>query len=108
VPHIKLWLIIVGIGLLTYASRLAFIVLLGRVEVPVVVRHALRFVPPAVLSAIIIVALSRPSGGLDLAFGKARLLAAALAVFVAWRTKNALLTIGLGMLALWILRTLMS
>jgi branched-subunit amino acid transport protein len=95
-------------GLLTYASRLSFMALLGRMEVPVVVRHALRFVPPAVLSAIIVLELFRHAGRLDLAFGKPRLLAGILALFVAWRTKNAWLTIGIGMLALWILRALMS
>ena len=32
-----------------------------------------------------------------------RLLAGVLAVVVAWRTKNVLLTIGVGMAALWVL-----
>jgi len=40
-----LWLIIIGMGLVTYAIRLSPIVLLERVDIPPVIRRALRFVP---------------------------------------------------------------
>jgi branched-subunit amino acid transport protein len=39
--------------------------------------------------------------------GNTRLVAGALAALVAWRTKNVLLTIGVGMAALWILQAAM-
>ena len=97
------WLIILGMGVITYAIRLSLIALLGRVEVPPVVQRGLRFVPPAVLSAIILPDLLRPDGVYDLSFGNVRLLAGILAALVAWRTKNALLTIAAGMAAFWIL-----
>lgn len=100
-----LWLIIIGMGIVTYAIRLSLIVLLGRVEVPPLVQQALRFVPPAVLSAIVFPELLQPGGTLDISFGNARLFAGVLAALVAWRTKNVLLTIGVGMAALWILQT---
>lgn len=100
-----LWLTIIGMGIVTYAIRLSLILLLGRVEVPPVVRQALRLVPPAVLSAIIFPELLRPaSGAFDLSLGNARLLAGVLAALVAWRTKSVLLTIAVGMAALWILQ----
>src|SRR6266536_6034989 len=38
---IALWLILLCIGLLTYATRLSFILLFGKVEVPVFLQHAL-------------------------------------------------------------------
>ncbi len=60
--------------------------------------------PPAVLSAIIFPELLRPGGTFDLSFGNVRLLAGVLAAGVAWRTKNVLLTIGVGMVALWVLQ----
>ena len=97
------WLTILGMGLVTYAIRLSLIALLGRMDVPPLVRRGLRFVPPAVLSAIIFPELLRPSGALDLSLGNVRLLAGILATLVAWRTKNVLLTIAVGMAALWIL-----
>jgi branched-subunit amino acid transport protein len=99
-----LWLIILGMGLVTYGIRLSMIVLLGRVDVPPIVRQALRFVPPAVLSAIIFPELLMPGGQLDLSLGNERLIAGSLAALIAWRTRNVLLTIAAGMAALWILQ----
>jgi branched-subunit amino acid transport protein len=102
---VTVWLVIVGMGLVTFAIRLSLIILLGRVEVPRLVTRALHFVPPAVLSAIIFPELLRPAGQLDLSLGNARLLAGALATVVAWRTKNVLLTIAVGMATLWVLNS---
>jgi branched-subunit amino acid transport protein len=44
----SVWLTIVAAGLLTYATRLSFILLFGKVEMPVWLHQALRYVPPAV------------------------------------------------------------
>lgn len=101
-----IWLTIIGMGLVTYATRVSLILLLGRVEVPPLVRRALRFVAPAVFSALIVPAVLRPGGALDLSVGNVRLFAAVVAALVAWRTKNTLLTILLGMAALWMLQGL--
>jgi branched-subunit amino acid transport protein len=100
----NVWLTILCAGIITFAIRLSLIALMGRVEVPPLVQRALRFVPPAVLSAIIFPELLWRSGQLDVSLGNTRLLAGVLAALVAWRTKNVLLTIGVGMAALWILQ----
>ncbi len=100
----NVWLLLIGMGIVTYAIRLSLIVLIGRVDVPPIIQRALRFVPPAVLTAIIFPELLRPGGTFDLSFGNVRLLAGVLAAGVAWRTKNVLLTIGVGMGALWVLQ----
>ena len=97
------WLIIFCMGAVTYAIRLSLIAAIGRVDVPPLVQRGLRFVPPAVLSAIIFPELLRPGGTFDLSLGNLRLLAGVLAALVAWRTKNVLLTIVVGMAALWVL-----
>ena len=99
-----LWLTLLGMGLITYGIRLSMILLLGRFEISDGVRRALRLVPPAVLSAIIFPELLWPAGSLDISLGNARLLAGIIAAVVAWRTKNALLTISVGMAALWVLQ----
>ncbi len=98
-----LWLIILGMGIVTFGIRLVPIVLLGRIEIPLVVQQALRFVPPAVLTAIVVPELLYHSNQIDLSLANLRLLAGLIAIIVAWRTKNALLTIGVGMIALWVL-----
>jgi branched-subunit amino acid transport protein len=104
---LTLGLIIFSMGVVTYAIRLSLIMLLGRVEIPPLIQRALRFVPPAVLSAIIFPELLRPGGMLNLSPGNPRLLAGALAALLAWRTKNVLVAITIGMLALWILQAVL-
>jgi branched-subunit amino acid transport protein len=100
----NVWLLLICMGLVTYMIRLSMIVLIERVNLPQIIQWALCLVPPAVLSAIIFPELLMPTGKLDLSFENLRLLAGVLAATVAWRTKNALLTIGVGMVALWVLQ----
>ncbi len=102
----NIWLVIIAAGLLTFAMRLSFIYLLGRVEIPETLQRTLRFVPPAVLSALILPELVMPAGRLDLSLGNPRWLAGVVAVLVAWRTRSRLLTILAGMAALLILQFL--
>lgn len=90
-------------GLLTFATRLSFIALLGRFEPPEIVTRALRYVPPAVLSAIIFPEVLLRDGALVTPWANPRLIAGLIAAFVAWRTRNVLLTIAIGMLAFWAL-----
>ena len=96
----NIWLVMLVGGLLTFATRLSFILLLHRIKVPVWFRRGLRFVPVAVLSAIILPELTRPEGTLFLSWRNPQLLAGAVAILVAWRTKNVILTIVAGMAAL--------
>lgn len=98
------WLAIVGMGIITYAIRLTPILLLGRMEINSTLRRALRFVPAAVLSAIILPEMFMPGGQLDVSLGNGRLLAGLLAMGVAWVSKNILWTIAAGMIALWIMQ----
>ena len=98
---VTFWLTMLAMGVVTYATRLSLIVLLDRVAIPKAAQRALRFVPLAVLSAIIFPEILRPNGLLLVSLGNPRLLAGLVAVLVAWRSKNVLLTIGLGMGVFW-------
>ena len=102
----NIWLVMLLGGMITFGMRLSFIYLLGRFEVPETMRRALRFVPPAVLSAIVFPEVLMPSGKLDISLDNHRFLAGVIAVLVAWRTKNTLLTILAGMAALLFLQLL--
>jgi branched-subunit amino acid transport protein len=104
----NIWVLMVLGGLLTYGTRLSFILLVGERQISPTLRQALRFVPPAVLTAIIFPELLMPGGTLDISLGNARLLAGAAAILVAWRTRNTVLTIVVGMLALWALQWLLA
>ena len=96
-----LWLMMVAMGLITFALRVSFIALSGRLAMPPLVKRALRFVPAAVLSAIVVPALVFREDTLDLTLGNEKLLAGALAALVAWATKSIIWTIVAGMVALW-------
>lgn len=102
----NIWLVFLLGGLLTFGMRFSFVYLLGRLEVPETLRRALRFVPSAVLTAIVVPELVVRSGQVDLSLANFRLLAGALAILVAWKTKNTLLTILVGMLTLVLLEFL--
>ncbi len=96
------WLTIIIAGILTYAIRLSFVIFYGKINMPDLVEQTLKFVPPAVLTAIFLPELLLDNGEPFISLGNARLLAGSLAIIVAWRTKNVTYTILIGMLALWI------
>jgi branched-subunit amino acid transport protein len=102
-PRATLWLIIVGGMVVTYATRLSFIALVPFEQMPAWIRRGLRYVPPAVLAALILPAFLQPDGGLNFSLSNHRLLAGAVAILAAWRVKNTWLTIASGMVALWLL-----
>ena len=102
----SLWLVLIAGGILTYATRLSFIFLLGRLEMTDWLKRSLRFVPPAVLSAIFVPELIFQAGKIDISFNNFRLLAGIIAILIAWRTRNTLLTIVFGMAALLALQFL--
>ena len=102
----SIWLIMLAGGLITYAIRLSFIYISGRIETPERIRAGLRFVPPAVLSAIVVPELLLHAGKLDLSLGNERLLAGLAAVAAAVLSRNTLVTIAVGIAVLLLLRLL--
>jgi branched-subunit amino acid transport protein len=99
------WTTILLAGLGTYAMRASFLAVAHRmVHVPPRVHRILRQIPPAALSALVVPAVVRPDGYLDLL--QARVPAAVLAAVVAWRTRNVALTLVVGMGVLWIVGSL--
>jgi branched-subunit amino acid transport protein len=94
-------------GITTYLTRLSMILLFSRWKIPAWLQRALRLVPAAVFSAIIAQEVFAPSGKLNLSLNNARILAAIFASGVAWKTRNVLLTILIGMVTLWVFNWLM-
>jgi branched-subunit amino acid transport protein len=104
----RLWLIIAGMGVVTYGIRLSVLAFVHHSALPVTVREVLRFVTPAVLAAIIVPAVvyAGGSGGFSIGPGNERVPAALAAGAVAWGTKSVWATIAVGMAALWVLQAL--
>ena len=101
-----LWIIAIGMGVVTYGIRLSVLVFVHHSALPGAARDALRYVTPAVLTAIIVPAVLYldGSGEFSPGPGNERVPAALLAVGVAWFTRSVWATIGIGMAALWLLR----
>jgi len=93
------WLTIVLASAGTFVLRASFFAVAGRlVDLPPLTQRILRQIPPAVLAALVVPALVRPDGGLDL--WQPRLLAGVVAAVVSWRTRNVGLTLVVGMAVL--------
>lgn len=102
-----MWLPLFIIGGLTFLTRLSFILLLEKWEAPQWFRRGLRFVPLAVLPALILPELFIHGNELAIPPDLPRLIAAVAAGLVAWRTKSVLLTILIGALAFYLLKLVM-
>lgn len=94
------WLIILGMSMLTFAQRASFLLLPERVQLPELLKSALRYVPAAVLTAIWAPELLLQKGVISLALGNERLLAGIVAIAVAWRYRVTFGTILAGLAAL--------
>ncbi len=90
------WIAVVLAGVGTFAMRSSFLAFAHRMaDVPPWLRRLLRQIPPAALASLVVPALLRPEGHVDLLQG--RLWAGTVAAFVAWRTHNIAITIVVGM-----------
>ncbi len=90
--------LIFGMFVVTFAIRFVMFAFAGKMQFPSWLERALKFVPPAVLTAIIVPSVAMPTGVLDISFTNVYLTAALFSLVVALLTKNLLKTIGLGML----------
>lgn len=92
------WGLVLGMMAVTFAVRYPVLALVSRLTLPPSVLNAMRYIPPAVLAAIIAPALLMPDGErITLSYTNSYLVAGLCAGLIAWRTRNLLLTIVLGM-----------
>lgn len=92
--------LVVGIG--TYITRAVFILALAKRRIPDGVLLALQFVAPAVLASLIVDLLINGDGGV--ALGVPQVIALLVGGFVAFKTRNHILTLIVGMTVFWVLR----
>jgi branched-subunit amino acid transport protein len=94
----------IAAGVITYGLRLFFILIVGDREISAEIKTGLFFVPPTVLTAIILPEILYSGDELQLNIGNYRLLASLFAVLIAWKTKSPILTVAIGMILLWVLQ----
>lgn len=100
-------LLIFGMMVVTFGVRYPVLALVGRLELPDIVVRGLRYVPPVVLTAITVPAVLMPKGTLEIGLQNTHLIAGVAAVLIAWRSKNLLATIVIGMILFLLLRTIL-
>jgi branched-subunit amino acid transport protein len=98
-------LIFAGMALVTYLTRFTMIAVFGHSAPRPLLRRWLQYIPPAVLTALIVPATLAPQGHVEVGFPAGSVLVGAI---VAWRTRSVLWTIVGGMVTLWLLRALGS
>jgi branched-subunit amino acid transport protein len=99
-------LIFAGMAVATYITRFSMIATLGtrsRAEESSLLRRWLRYVPPAVLAALIAPPILAPDDRLSVGLP---FWAAVVGVGVAWHTRSVFWTILGGLLTFWLLRAL--
>jgi len=104
---LKLWAVIFVVGALNYVSRVSFIALFSRRTMPPLLARALRYVPAAMLTALVLpmVVDAGAAGG---AWLTPKVIAAVIATVVAYWKLGTLWTLGVGMVALWTLQSLIT
>ncbi len=102
---VRLWTTILLAGAGTFVARISFLGVAHRIaDPPIGVQRVLRMIPPAALAALVVPALVRPEGHVDLT--QPRFVAGVIAIAVAYKTKNVLLTLAVGMVVVVILQEL--
>ena len=96
-------LLIFGMMVVTFGVRYSSIVVAGPVQLPEPVLRALKFVPVAVLTAIVVPALFMPEGDLSLDWTNAYIIGAVTAGLISWRTKSLMwtITVSMAVFLLW-------
>ena len=89
---------ILGMAAVTFGLRYPVLALVSRIQLPESILSALKFVPPALLSAIILPEIFIPDGSFQIDLRNSELVASMFAVLIARRTKNLMLTIILGIM----------
>jgi branched-subunit amino acid transport protein len=95
-----MWLLIVGLALVSFATRAVFIFPGGRFRLGATFERVLRFAPAAALTAIIMPDITRTTDFATLTPDYPRLVAGLAAFVVAAATRNILLTIVIGVAVL--------
>lgn len=102
------WAVLLAGGLITFAIRFSFLAGAAQRRLPPFFQSILRFVPVAVLTALIVPDLFYEQGQWLGDWDNHRLWAGLSAAIVAWVTRNTLLTIGAGMAVLIFLQSVLA
>lgn len=104
--RVEMLYIIVGMAIITYFTRIGSLVIFNRTGISDKLVKWLKHVPTSMLTALIIPSLLLPQGKLDITLDNHYLLAGAVAALVAYKYKNVVITMGVGLAVMLSLRFL--
>ncbi len=99
----RLWLLFLACGLVTYATRASFIAAGDRIRLPEAVERALRYVGPAAFAAIAIPLVLGGDGLSEFSADVPRIIASLAAGLVILRWRSIPYSLVVGMCSLWLL-----
>lgn len=100
----KVVLALTGMSIVTYLPRVLPVITLSRMDLPQWFLTWLKYVPVAVLSALLAPLLTLQNGQFSIGLGNHALLAALPCFLIATKTKNLFLTVTTGILVTIVLR----
>jgi branched-subunit amino acid transport protein len=100
----EILVIIISMAIVTFATRFGCVALFRQTKMPAWLERWLKHIPTAILTALIIPALILPKGQVDITLHNHYLLAGILAAIVAYKSRNIVSTIVLGMGTMIVLR----
>jgi branched-subunit amino acid transport protein len=102
--RVEVLLGIVGMAVVTFCTRFVCLALFRRGGVPACLERWLKHMPTSILTALIVPSLLLPGGTLDISVGNHYLLAGCVAGVVAYKSRNIVVTLALGLLVMLALR----
>jgi branched chain amino acid efflux pump len=106
--HTEILLTLVGMGIVTYLTRMFFLISKKDEGMPKFVVRSLKFVPVAVLSAIVAPLILAPEGRLTLTYDSPYFIAGFVTFVIAYLSKNLIVTVFGGMAVILIVKFLIG
>jgi branched-subunit amino acid transport protein len=101
---VEIWIVIVGLALVTVVTRDFFLIPGDAIRLPRRVEHALRYAPACALTALVAPEMFTQHGALVLTLANPKLIGGLVAGLTMVATGRSLLTMAVGMVAFWIAR----
>lgn len=102
----EIWLVIIGLTLVTILMRSSFLMLGDYVRLPERVQHGLRYAPVCALVALVTPELFVAQGAFNLSITNPKLLAGLAAAIVTLTTRSMIAAMATGMMVLTVMRLL--
>ncbi len=106
--NLEIWLVIVGLTLVTLLMRSSFLMLGDHFPLPERVQHGLRYAPVCALVALVTPELFLAQGAFDLSITNPKLIGGVAAAVITLTTRSMIAAMAVGMLIFTALRLLPS